>query len=222
MQGLLVGDDQTPPSRLEAILKGDLGDSVSILNTGHLGYSPEQYYYSLVAYFERFRPQFVIISICDNDFGDRRVPENWVEGEYWLDAIAQFCRTKGLIYLAVPVPQEDAMIGRRDETIFPAKVSRIFDGSGVSYLNPLEEFTTEHLKLKAEAIRDGRPFLSSPLFNRKYSDNHLSPLGCDLWARIVARRLELIWAIQEPGNESAWSSARFIVFSIGSPAPRFP
>jgi hypothetical protein len=198
MQGLLVGDDQTPPARLEARLRADLGASVSVLNTGHLGYSPEQYYYTLVAYFGRFRPQFVIVSICDNDFGDLRVAANWAEGEYWLDAIAQFCRTRGVYFLAVPVPQEDALLGRRDEGLFPGKVSTILDGSGLNYLNPVEEFATEQLKLRAGAVREGRALAHSPLFNRKYGDNHLSPEGCDLWARIVARRLRLAWAIQNP------------------------
>jgi hypothetical protein len=196
MQGLLVGDDQTPPSRLEARLRADLGVPVSILNTGLLGYSPEQYYHSLIAYYDRFKPQFVVVSICNNDFGDMKVQDNWNEGEYWLDAIAQFCRTRELTYLAVPVPQEDAMLGRRDESVFPAKVSSIFDGSGLNYLNPIEEFTTEHLKLRARAKREGQSQSYSLLFNRKYGDNHLSPLGSDLWARVVARRLELIWATQ--------------------------
>jgi hypothetical protein len=199
MQGLLVGDDQTPPIRLESALRSDLGVSVSILNTGHLGYSPEQYYHTLIAYYKRFRPRFVIISICGNDFGDMTVEDNWAEGEYWLDLIVQFCRTNGLGYLAVPVPLEPTMLGRRDETLFPGKVSRIYDGSGLNYLNPIEEFTTEHLQLKAQLIRDGLPpFTNSPLFNGKYNDKHLSPLGCDLWARIVARRLELMWAVQNP------------------------
>jgi lysophospholipase L1-like esterase len=198
MQGLLVGDDQTPPVRLEAALRADLGVDVSVLNTGVLGYSPEQYYYSLMAFSEKFKPQFVIISLCNNDFGDMSRPENWAEGEYWLDEIAQFCRTRGVVCLAVPVPQEDAMTGRRNETIFPAQVSKIFDGSGQSYLNVVDEFTTEHLSLKARAIRENRPFPNSPLFNRRYGDNHMSALGCDLWARIVARRLRLIWETQMP------------------------
>ncbi len=198
MQGLLVGDDQTPPVRLEAALRAELGQDVSILNTGVLGYSPEQYYYSLMAFYERFQPQFVVISICNNDFGDMKREGNWAEGEYWLDEIAQFCRTRGVVYLAVPVPQEDAMLGRRNETVFPGEVSKIFDGSGHFYLNVMDEFITEHLILKARAIRDGKPFPYSPLFNRRYGDNHLSPLGSDLWGRIVARRLHLIFEAQLP------------------------
>jgi lysophospholipase L1-like esterase len=194
MQGLLVGDDQTPPARLEARLEADLDLDVSVLNTGVLGYSPEQYYYSLIAFYEKFKPDFVIISICNNDFGDMNRPENWAEGEYWLELITQFCRSRGVVYVGLPVPQEDPMTGRRNETIFPGQVSKIFHGSGINYLSPLEEFTTEHLTLKAESIRSNRPFAHSPLFNRRYSgDNHLSPLGSDLWAKLVARRLRLIW-----------------------------
>ncbi len=193
MQGLLVGDDQTPPVRLEARLRSELGRTVSVLNTGVLGYSPEQYYYSLLAFQERFHPQFVIISLCANDFGAMDRPENWTETEYWLDKIAQYCRTRKILFLAVPLTQEDSMTGRRNDSVYPAQISRIFDGSGQQYLDPIEEFTTTHLSLKAEAVREGRPFPYSPLFNRRHSDHHLSPLGCDLWAKIVARRLRLIW-----------------------------
>ena len=50
MQGLFVGDHETPTECLKRDLKSRLGAPVEILNTGHLGYSPEQYYYSLVEY----------------------------------------------------------------------------------------------------------------------------------------------------------------------------
>ena len=198
MQGLLVGDNQTPPARLEAILASDLHVPVAILNTGVLGYSIEQYYHSLIAFHDRFRPHFVIISICDNDFGDMRRAENWAESEYWLDAITQFCRTHYLGYLVIPAPAEDSLLGRRDESVFSGLVAKIHHGSGLQYLNPIEAFTTEHLRLRAEASQEGRPFPHSPLFNRRYVDNHMSPSGCDLWARIVAQRLEFLWKIENP------------------------
>ena len=47
MQGALVGDDQTPPACLERELAKRTGMRVSVLNTGVLGYSPEQYYHTL-------------------------------------------------------------------------------------------------------------------------------------------------------------------------------
>jgi len=192
MQGLLVGDDQAPPSRLGAILARDRGCAASILNTGHLGYSIEQYYQTLVAYYDRLRPTFVVVSICNNDLGDMTNPADLAEGEYWLDRINQFCRTRRVSALIVPVPGEDLMVGVRNEATFPGKVSAIAKVTGISYLDPLEEFAAEHFRLKGEARRQGRPFPHSPLFNRRYGDNHMSPEGSNLWARIVARRLGVI------------------------------
>ena len=54
----------------EARSEGAAGRPVEILNTGHLGYSPEQYYYSLIEYARRFPPRFVVVSLFANDFGD--------------------------------------------------------------------------------------------------------------------------------------------------------
>ena len=68
MQGMFIGDDETPPECLRRDLEDRLKTKVSILNTGHLGYSPEQYYYSLVEYADRFRPHFVVVSVFCNDF----------------------------------------------------------------------------------------------------------------------------------------------------------
>ena len=70
MQGLFVGDDQTPCECLKRCLSQQLNVRTEILNTGHLGYSPEQEYYTLKEYDERFHPQFVILSLFANDFGD--------------------------------------------------------------------------------------------------------------------------------------------------------
>ena len=70
MQGLFVGDDQTPPECLKRNLSRSLKVDTEILNTGHLGYSPEQEFYTLVEYADRFHPQFVVLSLFANDFGD--------------------------------------------------------------------------------------------------------------------------------------------------------
>lgn len=200
MQGLLVGDDETPPARLEARLRRDLGVPVSILNAGVLGYSLEQYYYSLIAFHDRLRPRFVVVSVCSNDLGNLRDPARWDEARDWLDAITQFCRSRGVLYLIVPVPAETDLIGHRDEALFPGPLSHLAWSSALFYLNPLEEFTTEHLRLRAEAKLRREPFSHSPLFNGRYGDNHFSPLGSDLWAALVARRLQLIWASENPGG----------------------
>ena len=66
------------------------------MNTGVLGYSPEQYYYSLIAFADRFRPHFVIVSVFVNDFNHNlsealsRGVGDWEEGKYWLDKIVAY------------------------------------------------------------------------------------------------------------------------------------
>jgi hypothetical protein len=70
MHGMFIGNDDTPPECLWRDLEKRCQTKVSILNTGHLGYSPEQYYYTLIGFAERFAPHFAIVSICENDFGN--------------------------------------------------------------------------------------------------------------------------------------------------------
>lgn len=57
---------------------------VSILNAGVMGYSPEQYYYSLKAFADRFSPQFVVVSVFINDFGGMVKVGDHGEGD-WLE-----------------------------------------------------------------------------------------------------------------------------------------
>lgn len=204
MQGALIGDAEAPPARLEARLAEALGQRVSVLNTGVLGYSPEQEYATLVEFGDRFRPQFVIISVCSNDFGDMTNRSNWDETAIWLDRITQFCRTREWIYLVVPVTNEDEMLGRRDLSTYPGQVSRILGQGGSVYVDPLEAFTDEHLRLRIEAEAAGQGFSTSPLFNRHLrGDRHFSAAGADLWAREVARRLLLVWSSRTLGGIEA-------------------
>ncbi len=70
MQAMFNGDGETPAVYLERYLQSAWKVPVSILNTGHIGYSPEQYYFTLCEYGERMRPWFVVVSVCPNDFGD--------------------------------------------------------------------------------------------------------------------------------------------------------
>src|SRR5271166_4732765 len=98
MQGLLVGDAQTPGECLKRYLAEHEKTRTEILNTGHLGYSPEQEYYTLREYADQFHPTFVVLSLFANDFGDpfevlHEGKGDWEEGKYWLREITQFCRT---------------------------------------------------------------------------------------------------------------------------------
>lgn len=206
MQGALIGDAEAPPARLERRLSDALGAPVSILNTGVLGYSPEQEYATLVEFGDRFRPQFVIVSVCSNDFGDMSRQSNWEETEYWLDRITQYCRTRELMYIIVPISNEEELLGRRDLSVYPGQVTRVLKQGGANYVDPLEAFTDEQLRLRIAADSAGRPLSTSPLYNRHLrGDRHFSASGADLWAREVSRRLLLLWSsraltgIQAPG-----------------------
>ena len=136
MQGALVGDTESPPARLEAHLSQSLAAPVSVLNTGHIGYSVEQYDQTLRAFGDRFRPHYVVISICGNDFGDRANPANWVEGKYWLDRIADFCNQRQWEFLLVPGPGQSTLLGPRNLHDFQAQVDRIFRRGGTTICRP--------------------------------------------------------------------------------------
>ncbi len=217
MQGLFVGDDQTPCECLKRELSQALKTRVEILNTGHLGYSPEQEYHTLREYCERFRPRFVVLSLFANDFGDLfEVLEgkgDWDEGRYWLGQITQYCRTKEILCLAVPAPWINQLQGDRRAGFYPGKVSNILESTGQAYLDPFEAFATELLRLTDERQRQGKPIAPNPLFNGVLGDGHFSPAGCELWARTVATRLELLL-----GELPAQTSTRNRVGRIGSSA----
>src|SRR5262249_45979869 len=132
MQGMFVGDDATPPESLRRYLEGRVGTKVSMLNTGVIGYSPEQYYHSLTAFADRFRPHFVVVSIFTNDFGDlhevaSKGRGDWEEGKYWLEKIAAYCRAREWPYLIVPAPYVPGMLGRRRSGNYPGMISNALE-----------------------------------------------------------------------------------------------
>ena len=122
---------------------------VSVLNTGHLGYSTEQEYYTLLEYAERFHPQFVVLSLFANDFGDvfevAAGKGDWPEGKYWLGQITQYCRGRGIVALSVPAPLESQIDARRFAGNYPGQISNILESSGIEFLDPIERFVNEHL-----------------------------------------------------------------------------
>jgi lysophospholipase L1-like esterase len=193
MQGPLVADSESPPARLQAHLSSALAAPVSVLNTGHMGYSTEQYAQTLRALGDRFRPHYVVISICGNDFGDPDNPANWDEGEYWIDQITALCQQRNWEFLLVPGPGDFQLVGRRDLWQFQAQVDRIFKRGGNQYVDPMESFTDALLRLRNDGARTKAPNID-PLYNvLAMGDHHYSADGSDLWARVVARRLLLVW-----------------------------
>jgi hypothetical protein len=196
MQGLFVADDETPTECLKRELRYRLAASVGILNTGHLGYSPEQYYFSLVEFAQRFPPQFVVVSVFANDFGDyQEVLQgrgDWEEAKYWLDRIQSFCFARGILYLIVPAPWVNQIENPRMAAFYPGAVSNILGSTGFEYLDPTDAFADAQLDAVNEALRQGTPFTGSPLFNGRIGDGHFSASGSEVWARAVSIRLSLM------------------------------
>jgi hypothetical protein len=198
MQGMFIGDDDAPPESLKRDLENRLKTEVSILNTGHLGYSPEQYYYSLVEYGDRFRPHFVVVSVFSNDFaGDMAAlglkgKGDWDEGKYWLEKIIAMCRSRGWTYVVVPVPYEPHLLGRRRAGHYPGTVSNILEEPSLTFLDPGDDLLNAHLELIVAGERVGKRPAGCPLFNVQINDGHFSALGSKAWAQTVGKRLTLL------------------------------
>jgi len=206
MQGLFVGDGETPSECLKRFLAERLHQRTEILNTGHLGYSPEQEYHTLREYADRVRPQFVILSLFANDFGDLfEVLEgkgDWDEGRYWIGEISQFCRTRGIELLVVPAPWINQLEGPRRSGLYPGLISNLLECAGTGYLDPIDSFADECLRQIAGRTGSGSKAPHNPLFNGHLGDGHFSPLGCQVWARSVGERLILLLERDKTGRTS--------------------
>ncbi len=198
MQGLFVGDDQTPTESLKRDLRRRLGANVEILNTGHLGYSPEQYYYALEEYGKKFPPQFVVVSLFANDFaGDIKVVleeggGDWDEAKYWLVRIRDYCFARGIPSLFVPAPWVNQLTGPQRVGNYPGPISNVVEVTGLQYLDPIDVFADALLGIEIEADRKGEPITGDPLFNGRIGDGHFSAEGCKIWAERVGRRVALL------------------------------
>jgi lysophospholipase L1-like esterase len=164
MQGCMVGEEQTPPRRLEARLSGS-----SVLDAGVMGYSPEQYYYSLLRFADRFRPHAVVVSLCANDAD----PDDADEQCGWLRKIVRSCGDRGIGCLLVPTPP-----GVRSEYPgFPGllRPGAVPPGLWVDFIAAFDARS-----------RGETDWKKNPLFNGRLNDGHLSPPGAELWAEVVA------------------------------------
>jgi lysophospholipase L1-like esterase len=194
MQGMFVGDDETPPECLRHYLQDYLKTRVSILNTGVLGYSTEQYYHSLIAFADRFRPQFVVVSVSSNDFGNlvdvvTRGEGDWREGNYWLEQIIHFCEAHQSRYVIVPAPHQPNMFGRRMSGYYPGALANTLKVQSLMFLDPMDDFINAHLRELIKGEREGARPRGCALFNDDIGDLHFSPAGAKVWAASVGDRL---------------------------------
>lgn len=191
MQGLLVDDAHSPPASLERSLAEELDVPVSILNTGVLGYSPEQYYFTLVEFLDRFQPSFVLVSVFANDFGDPNDPDRseWTEAQHWLRKIQAYCVNKNVLCVLSPIVGHAQLRANRHFDGYPNQILQIVEISSEMYLDPIEEFVTENLRTTVELSPEGHGYVQSPLYNLNLGDGHFNAAGTALWGRILSRRL---------------------------------
>ncbi len=193
MQGLLVADDETPPEFLARDLEERLNRRVSVLNTGHLGYSTEQYARTLEAFGDRFQPDFVVVSFCVNDFGDvaeaMKGQGDWAETRYWLERIQQFCRTREILCMIAPVPYDSQVSAIRMQGGYPGRLGDLTGSSTMHYIFPIEDLVDEFSRMRLESARTGHSKSSNPLYNVHLGDHHFSPRGCQVWASAIGRRV---------------------------------
>lgn len=201
MLAMFNADDETPSVYLERALHDTWRVPVSILNTGHIGYAPEQYYHTLRQLGDRFRPHFVVVSVCPNDFG-QYFPvldgkgDGYDEASYWLAQIALWCRGRNIPCVLVPVVCESEVVGPRNDGAYPGLVNNLYEGIGTHYVNPVETFIDEHIKVLAKRWRQGNRDTTCALFNIPIADNHFSPLGAAVWGKVVADRVVRIDELQ--------------------------
>ena len=155
MQGMFIGDDVTPSECLRRYLQGELNERVSVLNTGVIGYSPEQYYFTLKAFADRFQPQFVIVSVFANDCGGEieaatRGLGDWYEADYWLTQIVGYCREHHWPCLIVAAPYEFCLLERRNSGHYPGRLVDMLDIESQMFLDPLDDFLDEHMRSRIE------------------------------------------------------------------------
>ncbi len=194
MQGMFVGDDETPPECLRHYLRDALKTRVSILNTGVLGYSTEQYYHSLMAFADRFQPQFVVVSVSCNDFGNlvdvvTRGEGDWPEANYWLEKIVHYCEAHEWRYVIVAAPHQPNMSGRRMSGYYPGGLANTLNVNSLMFLDPMDHFINAHLRERIDWDRDGARSRGRALFNDDIGDLHFSAAGAKVWAASVGQRL---------------------------------
>ncbi len=203
MEGMFIGDADTPPEQLRRHLSKEWKCTVSVLNTGHVGYSPEQYYYTFMEYIERFRPHFIVMSVCHNDFGDDQEVLSgkgmlYGEAAHWLNLIIERCRGKNIAFLLVPVPHQENVDNSRSNGHYPNQIFRDVVLAPKLAISLLDQFIDENLRLRRDEPSIVAGAQTSVLYNASIKDGHFSAIGSALWARCVGNRVQLLMDPSKP------------------------
>ncbi len=128
-----------------------------MLNTGAFGYSAEQYYYSLMAYIDRFRPHFVVVSVFANDGGGEIEAAtqgigDWYEVIYWLNQIVKNCRQRHCNCLIVAAPYELCVVQGRSSGNYPGQLVNRIPLPSEMFLDPMDDFLDAHLRSAGRGV----------------------------------------------------------------------
>ena len=154
MQGMFNDDEGYPAAPPQRYLQSEWKRPVTVVNTGHIGYSPEQYYYSLWNIGDRVKPQFVVVSVCPNDFGDGMAVLRG-EGDWSRRGRILAGRDPPVVVRRTPrsaswCPSRRTSrsrgFGRTSPD--PGPICRVFRTLSFRYCDPLNDFTDEFLGLR--------------------------------------------------------------------------
>ena len=179
-QGILVEDDDIFCARLEGELLQSSGRKTLVANSGVIGYSTEQEYYTLEELAPRLRPHVAVLCFYANDvhrdhhavFRSRRPAGDWASAERWLERCAHYCRTNKFRFVVAVIPDRSQMTNRTIRRNYQHRLETITTKLGIYLIDPDERFLARRTK---------------PLWLQ--GDDHFAPAGHALFAQVLAEHL---------------------------------
>lgn len=193
LHGILLDEHETPSAQLEQALQKRLRSvTVSVFNTGVIGYSTEQEYHTLVEQYEHFRPNVVILHFFANDVHpDYQTVLETGEGDWhlaweWIERIQQFCRARHVpIQLVSMIPARPQLtVAGRSLANYQGKFTQGLPLARNRVVDSLDALVLANERLRATGVSDWRMDATMPVFLR--DDAHFSPAGAAAYAAVVA------------------------------------
>lgn len=186
-QGILVEEDETFSARLEDELRHSTGRKTLVANSGVIGYSTEQEYYTLEELASRLRPDVAVLCFYGNDvhhdhhavFRSKNPAGDWASAERWLDRCAAYCRTNKIRFVVAVIPDRSQMARRAVRLSYQQRLEAITSKLGIYLIDPDERFLAHR---------------TEPLWLP--GDDHFAPAGHALFAQALAEHLRL-WVPRE-------------------------
>ena len=187
-EGILVAEADTFSSRLQTRLCESTGLSTLVVNSGVIGYSTEQEFFTLDELSPKLRPHVAILCFYANDvhhdhqavLSQNKAAGDWAAAQQWLERCAYFCRSNNIDFVVAVIPDRSQMASRTTRRLYQAKVEGIAVELGIYLVDPDERFLVhrrEQLWLEGDA--------------------HFSPAGHALFAEVLADHVRQ-WAPKRP------------------------